>query len=61
MREESFVKRVGLPRIIIFFFIVGLFIVGSFIGVDLKRSFIDVLTRFGMNAILVLSLSLIHI
>ena len=56
MREENLVKRIGLPRVIIFFFIVGLFIVGGFIGVDLKRSFIDVLTRFGMNAILVLSM-----
>ncbi|MCI6610431.1 MAG: ABC transporter permease [Ezakiella sp.] len=56
MEKQSFVKRVGLPRIIIFVFIVALFIIGGFIGVDLKRSLVDVITRFGMNAILVLSM-----
>lgn len=56
MTENNIIKKIGLPRIIIFLFLVGLFIIGSFIGVDITRSMVDVITRFGMNAILVLSM-----
>ena len=56
MKDKNIIKKIGLPRIIIMLFIVVLFAVGAAVGVDLKKSFIDVLNRFGMNAILVLAM-----
>lgn len=50
------VKKFGWPRVIIGVFLIILFIVAPFVGLDVTRSFNDVITRFGMNAILVLSM-----
>lgn len=58
MKEKikSIINSVGLPRIIIFFFLVLLFILAPFVGVRFDTSINDVIVRFGMNGILVLSL-----
>jgi simple sugar transport system permease protein len=53
---QDFVTDFGWPRIIIFFFLVGLFIAAPFVGVRIDTSFSDVFTRFGQNGILVLAL-----
>jgi simple sugar transport system permease protein len=53
---KGFVKDFGWPRIIIGLFLASLFVVGPFFGVSADMSFNDVLVRFGMNAILVLSM-----
>src|SRR5665648_767596 len=58
MKEKikSIIESVGLPRIIIFFFLVSLFVLAPFVGVRFDASINDVIVRFGMNGILVLSL-----
>jgi len=48
--------RSHLPRIIIACFLLTLFIAAPYVGVSVGRSLSDTLTRFGMNAILVLAL-----
>ena len=53
---NSIIESIGLPRIIIFLFLVFLFILTPFIGLRLDRSINDVIIRFAMNGILVLSL-----
>jgi simple sugar transport system permease protein len=53
---KEFVTDFGWPRVIIFFFLVGLFIAAPFVGVRIDTSFSDVFTRFGQNGILVLAL-----
>lgn len=55
-RINSFIKSFGWPRIIIGLFLVALFIAGPIFGVPTDTSLNDVLVRFGMNAILVLSM-----
>ena len=58
MKEKikNIIEIVGLPRIIIFFFLVFLFVLAPFFGVRLDNSLNDVIIRFGMNGMLVLSL-----
>jgi len=53
---QSIIESVGLPRIIIFLFLVLLFVLAPFVGVRFDTSINDVIVRFGMNGILVLSL-----
>ena len=53
---KSFIKNFGWPRIIIGLFLVSLFIAAPFFGVRLDTSLNDVIVRFGMNAIIVLSM-----
>lgn len=53
---SGFIKNFGWPRIIIGLFLVSLFIAAPFFGVRLDTSFNDVIVRFGMSAILVLSM-----
>lgn len=53
---REFVKKAGLPRLIIAGFLFSLFIVAFYIDADLHRSAIDVLNRFGMNSIMVLAM-----
>lgn len=53
---RNFFKEFGLPRFIILLFIIALFIVGGFIGVNLTDAFINVINRFGMNAVMVLAM-----
>jgi simple sugar transport system permease protein len=58
MKEKikKIVEIIGLPRIIIFFFIGSLFVIAPIVGVRIDSSLNDVIVRFGMNGILVLSL-----
>jgi len=53
---KTFIQDFGWPRIIIFFFLVGLFIMAPFVNVRLDASISDVLNRFGQNAIMVLAM-----
>jgi len=53
---QKIIEIVGLPRIIIFLFLVLLFVLTPFVGIRFDASINDVIVRFGMNAILVLSL-----
>lgn len=53
---KTVIEKFGLPRIIIFFFLITLFILAPIVGVRLDISINDVIVRFGMNGILVLSL-----
>lgn len=50
------IKEIGLPRIIIALFLLSLYTLAPFVGVNLKVAFQDTLIRVGMNIILVLSL-----
>ena len=58
MKEKikSIIVSVGLPQIIIFLFLVLLFILTPVVGIRLDTSINDVIIRFAMNGILVLSL-----
>ncbi len=56
VKKKSFVQRVGVPRLIIGVFLLVLFVAAPFAGVSLKDSVENVLARFGMFSILVLSL-----
>lgn len=53
---QNIIENFGLPRIIIFLFLVLLFILTPFVGVRFDTSVNDVIVRFSMNGILVLSL-----
>lgn len=53
---RKFIKEFGLPRFIILLFILALFVIGGFIGVNLTDAFINVINRFGMNAVFVLAM-----
>ncbi len=53
---QNIIKNFGWPRIIIFLFLVLLFILAPFVGIRFDTSINDVIVRFGMNGILVLSL-----
>ncbi|NLZ67834.1 MAG: ABC transporter permease [Spirochaetales bacterium] len=53
---KSAIKNFGWPRIIIALFLLLLFIVAPFAGVNLGTSLSDTFTRFGMNCILVLAM-----
>ena len=53
---KGFVKNIGWPRIIIAIFLLLLFIVAPIFGVRVDTSIHDVIIRFGMNAIMVLSM-----
>lgn len=53
---KGFVKNIGWPRIIIAIFLFSLFIVAPIFGVRVDTSIHDVIVRFGMNAIMVLSM-----
>jgi len=53
---KQFVADFGLPRIIIFLFLVALFIAAPFFGVRIDASLSDVLNRFGQNMLFVLAM-----
>ncbi len=53
---NKFIENTGWPRIIIGLFLLSLYIIAPFVGIDVRNSFNDTIIRFGMNAILVLSL-----
>ena len=53
---NDFIKKAGWPRVIIGLFLLTLYIIAPFVGIDVGISFSDTIVRFGMNVILVLSL-----
>jgi len=53
---QNIIEYFGLPRIIIFFFLVSLFVLAPIVGLSFETSIKDVIVRFSMNGILVLSL-----
>lgn len=53
---KGFIKNFGWPRIIIGLFLLSLFIAAPVFGVRVDTSLNDVIVRFGMNAIMVLSM-----
>ena len=56
MKNKNLLQKFGLARTIIALFLIALFIAAPFAGVSIKDSFENVLSRFGMFSILVLSL-----
>ena len=56
MKIKKYIENFGWPRIIIGLFLLSMYAVCPFIGLDLKAALSDTAVRFGMNAILVLSL-----
>lgn len=55
-KVNDFIKKAGWPRVIIGLFLLTLYIIAPFVGIDVGISFSDTIVRFGMNVILVLSL-----
>ncbi|NLZ76910.1 MAG: ABC transporter permease [Spirochaetales bacterium] len=55
-KVRQMVRSFGLPRIIIALFLLSLFILAPFFGVNVATSLSDTLNRFGMNAVLVLAM-----
>ncbi len=53
---NRFIKDFGIARIIIAIFLLTLFIVAPIFGVRVDQSVNDVMVRFGMNAVMVLSM-----
>lgn len=53
---NKFIKNFGWPRIIIGLFLISLFIVAPFFGVRIDTSLSDVIVRFGMSSVMVLSM-----
>jgi simple sugar transport system permease protein len=53
---KNFIKDFGWPRIIIGLFLISLFIAAPIFGVRVDTSLNDVIVRFGMSAIMVLSM-----
>lgn len=53
---NSFIKNFGWPRVIIGLFLLALFVAAPFFGVRLDTSLSDVIVRFGMSSIMVLSM-----
>ena len=49
-------KKFGLPRLIILIFLISTYIIAPFVGIPITTALADTIIRFGMNAILVLSL-----
>lgn len=55
-RMQSVIRNIGWPRIIIAAFLVSLFLIAPFAGVRIDASLSDVLTRCGMNGVMVLAM-----
>ena len=53
---SSIVKKFGLPRLIISAFLISTYIIAPFVDIPITTALSDTIVRFGMNAILVLSL-----
>ncbi len=57
MRDwKKIIEKIGWPRMIIGLFLFSTYCIAPFVGIPLFVAFRDTFTRFGMNAILVLSL-----
>jgi simple sugar transport system permease protein len=52
----DFIADFGWPRVIIFFFVVLLFMISPFVGVDVSACFSDVCIRFAQNGVMVLAM-----
>lgn len=50
------IKKIGLPRLIIGIFLLALFLACPFVGIKYQFAITDVIGRFGMNLVLILSL-----
>lgn len=53
---NKILNKIGWPRLIITIFLLSTYIIAPFVGIPLSVALKDTFTRFGMNAILVLSL-----
>lgn len=53
---SSIIKKFGVPRLIILIFLVSTYMIAPFVGIPITTALSDTIIRFGMNAILVLSL-----
>jgi len=53
---SDIVKKIGWPRLIIGIFVVILFILCPVVGINIQFAITDVIGRFGMNLVLILSL-----
>lgn len=49
---KTMLKNAGWPRIIIALFLLSMYVVSPFIGINLKSALGDTLVRFGMNTLL---------
>lgn len=56
MDLKKIINTIGWPRLIIGLFLFSTYVIAPFVGIPLFVAFRDTFTRFGMNAILVLSL-----
>ncbi len=52
----ALLKRVDIPTLIIFLFLIGLFVLAAFVDVSIPMLISDSLRRIGMNGVLVLSM-----
>lgn len=50
------IQKIGWPRLIISIFLLSTYIIAPFVGIPISTALADTFVRFGMNAILVLSL-----
>ncbi len=55
-KATSMVRSFGLPRLIITGFLLLMFVIAPFAGVNVASGISNMLTRFGMNAVLVLAM-----
>ncbi|MDR2597912.1 MAG: ABC transporter permease [Treponema sp.] len=53
---KAFIYDFGWPRLIIFFFVIALFMLAPFVGVNIDSSLKDVFVRFGQNGVMVLAM-----
>ena len=53
---SKIIKKIGVPRLIISVFLAALFVACPFVGVNYQFAITDVIGRFGMNLVLILSL-----
>ncbi|WP_025640850.1 ABC transporter permease subunit [Schnuerera ultunensis] len=53
---NSLIEKIGVPRLIIALFLIGLILVAVYLKIPLSSLITDILVRFGMNAILVLAM-----
>lgn len=56
MQKKNLIKSVGWPRIIIATFLILLIVVGPSVGVSLSTAFDNIIGRFGMFSVMVLSM-----
>ena len=55
-KASSMLRSFGLPRLIITIFLLLMFVIAPFAGVNVASGVSNMLTRFGMNAVLVLAM-----